>query len=196
MGDKHENFRVIKTEEELKVFNDPYRMKIIKTFQKSEDPLTVKACADIMGEVPAKIHYHVKKLIDIEILELDHVEVINGINAKYYKLPKRSFTISLEDSEDDNSLSHLSHVHTIISNMIDEFKDSFMKSTAKAAEEKLKEAYDAGFIVSNSVELTKEEFKEVSEYITEIKEKYKHTKDDGTEKVTYTLFAGLSKEIK
>lgn len=196
MGDKHKDFRVIKTEEELKVFNDPYRMKIIRTFQQSEDPLTVKACADIMGEVPAKIHYHVKKLIDIEILELDHVEVINGINAKYYKLPKRSFTISLEESENDNSLSHLSHVHTIIKNMIDEFKDSFMKSSARAAEQKLKEAHETGFIVSNSVELTKEEFKEVSAYLAELKDKYKHTKDDGMEKTTYTFIAGLSKEIK
>ncbi len=189
MGD---NFRVIKTEKELKVFNDPYRMKIIRTFQQSDEPLTVKGCADIMGEVPAKIHYHVKKLLDIEILTLDHVEIINGINAKYYKLPKKSFTISLKGTEDESSMSHLTHVHTIISNVIEDFKDSFMKSSAKAAEKKCQDPSETGFIVSNQVELTKEEFEEVSEYLAKVHKKYKNKSAD---KKKYTFIGGLSRVI-
>jgi uncharacterized membrane protein YcgQ (UPF0703/DUF1980 family) len=189
MGDK---FRVIQTEKELKVFNDPYRMKIIRTFQQSEQPLTVKGCADIMGEVPAKIHYHVKKLLDIDILALDHVEVINGINAKYYKLPKKSFTISMKGTEGESALSHLSHVHTIISNIIEEFKDNFMKSTAKAAEKEIEDITETGFITSNQIELTEEEFKEVSEYLTKINKKYKNKKEG---KKKYTFMGGLSKVL-
>ncbi len=186
------DFRVIKTEKELKVFNDPYRMKIIRTYQQSDDPLTVKGCADIMGEVPANVHYHVKKLLDIEILVLDHIEIINGINAKFYKLPKKSFTISLKGAEDEPTLSHLTHVHTIISNVIEDFKDNFMKSSAKAAENKSEELHETGLIASNHIKLTKEEFNEVSEYLTKLSKKYKNDKPG---KKKYTFIGGLSRVL-
>jgi predicted Zn-ribbon and HTH transcriptional regulator len=108
------NVRLIKTEEELKVFSDPYRLKIIHVFQSSSKPLTVKGCADVMGEVPAKVYYHVQKLIRIKILELDHIEVINGINAKYYKLVKERFSVKLNNDNHQNMYSQLSHVQKLL----------------------------------------------------------------------------------
>ncbi len=38
-----------------------------------------------MGEVPAKVHYHVKKLESAGILKLQHTKEINGIVAKFYQ---------------------------------------------------------------------------------------------------------------
>lgn len=185
------NMRVISTEEELKIFSDPYRMKIIKTFQKSEGPLTVKACADIMGEVPAKVHYHVKKLLKINILELDHVEVINGINAKYYRMPKQSFTISLKDSEDQ--LRQMTQVHLLVSRIIEDFKDEFMKSSAYAVEHKIQEDSEVGMLASNEIHLTEEEFKELSKLLTELPQKYKK---DGPNKKTYVYLGGVGRVYK
>ena len=76
--------RIISTTEELEVLSDPFRLSIINAYREHGEPLTVKGCADILGEVPSKVHYHVKKLLKIDVLALDHIEVINGINAKYY----------------------------------------------------------------------------------------------------------------
>ncbi len=55
--------RKISSDEEIKIFSDPYRMKIINAYIKAGKALTVKGVADLMGEVPAKVHYHVKKII-------------------------------------------------------------------------------------------------------------------------------------
>lgn len=182
-----EEFRVIKTDEELKVFNDPYRMKIIRVFQRSEEPLTVKGVADILGEVPAKIHYHVQKMLKVKFLELDHVEVINGINAKYYKLPMKSFTISLKDGDDE--MKKMSQLHSIVQNMIEDFKESFMKSSARGVETKQE---DTGFLVSNQLELTPEEYKEVNQYLSSLTKKYNKKKEGSS---TYTFLSGMSQEL-
>ncbi len=182
-----DNIKVITTEEELKVFNDPYRMKIIREFQRSETPLTVKGCADILGEVPAKVHYHVQKMLKVNFLELDHVEVVNGINAKYYKLPHKQFTISLKEDESD-ILKRMPQIHSILHNMLEDFKESFMKSSALAVESQKE---DTSYIVANQLELTEEEFIEVREYITNLATKYNKKREDT---FTYKFLVGLSKE--
>lgn len=56
-------------------------------------PATVKQIADKLGEVPANIHYHVKKLEKSNIVSLDHTEEIRGIIAKYYKPTAERFEI-------------------------------------------------------------------------------------------------------
>ncbi len=39
---------------DIKTFSDPYRMMIYKTFSNSDEAVTIKRVADIMGEVPSK----------------------------------------------------------------------------------------------------------------------------------------------
>ena len=45
-------------------------MMIMKQYYKLGKPATVKQIADEMNEVPAKVHYHVKKLESVGILKL------------------------------------------------------------------------------------------------------------------------------
>ena len=185
-----EKMRVISTEEELKVFNDPYRMKIIRVYQQHRKPLTVKGCADIMGEVPAKVHYHVKKLLKINILELDHIEVVNGINAKFYKLPQTQFTISIKEDDDTSALKRLGQVHTILSNILDDFKDELMKNSSYAIEQKEPNQADTGFLSSNQIYLNDEELKELTEFFTNLSDKYSEKSEDRN---TYTFVGGLAR---
>ncbi len=186
-----DNLRVISTKEELKIFSDPYRMKIIRTFQKSSTPLTVKGCADLMGEVPANVHYHVKKLLKVNILELDHIEVINGINAKFYKLPKTSFTISLKEDDGIELYQRLTQVHNLVSRLMDDFKEDFMKSSSYAVEHKVKGESEIGMMSAKSVYLTEEEFNKISKMLSEIPDDYK---EDGENKILYSFLGGLAKK--
>lgn len=187
------DIRVISSEEELKIFSDPYRMKIIRVFQRSKTPLTVKGVADIMGEVPAKVHYHVKKLLKINILELDHTEEINGIIAKYYTLQHKSFTISLKDTDDDQMYQQLTQVHALVSRLIDEFKEEFMKSSSHAVENKVEDESEVGMLASSELCLSEEEFKEVSKYFSELSNKY-GCDEEGKKK--YVFLAGLGRKLK
>ena len=105
--------RKITTLEELKIFSDPYRRDIISLYQSSSKPLTVKQIADIIGDNAGKVDYHIKKLLSIDILELDHIELINGIRAKYYKLIKSTFEVDLRD-EKENDLEQVDHVTRLL----------------------------------------------------------------------------------
>ena len=184
-----DNIRVISTTEELKIFNDPYRLKIIRVYQKSEEPLTVKGCADLMGEVPAKVHYHIKKLLKIHILELDHIEVINGINAKYYKMPQKGFTISIKKDDPTAMYQNLTQVHNMVERIFNDFREEFMKSSSYAIENDLQEDSEVGIISSDQLYLSSDEFKQLSEYIKNLYETHKEERED---RKKYTLITGLS----
>jgi len=189
MDDK---MRIISTEAELKIFSDPYRMKIIKTYQTFGKPLTVKQCADYMGEVPAKVHYHVMKLIGIDVLALDHVEVINGINAKYYYLPKTSFTIKLSDSESNDVLyNSLNQVEQMVVSVVDDFKKDFIQASNDAVDNKIEDPTEVGMLTSRDVYLSEEQYDELSEIITKITDNFgKHDES----KKRYSFLAGFSRK--
>ena len=52
-----------------------------------------------MGEVPAKIHYHVKKLEAIGVLYIKYTKQVNGITAKYYDFTTDTVSISVSDKD-------------------------------------------------------------------------------------------------
>ncbi len=85
---------------EIKAFSDPYRMMIMNQYYKLARPATVKQIADEMGEVPAKVHYHVKKLESVGILKLKHTKEINGIIAKFYEPTAQTFKVFNQDIGD------------------------------------------------------------------------------------------------
>lgn len=81
------------TLEQIKAYSDPYMLKIITYLRNNQESATVKEIADFFGEVPAKVHYHIKKLEKAGILELVKTKEIKGIIAKYYYLTAESFNI-------------------------------------------------------------------------------------------------------
>ena len=94
----------LKTLEEIRAISDPYRYKILNCFYKIGEPITVKQLADELGEVPAKVHYHVKKMEKAGLLTLVHTKEINGIIAKYYEPTARHFRIEGKETEGMNDL--------------------------------------------------------------------------------------------
>lgn len=98
-----EESKGLTTLEEIKAINDPYRLQIVFCFQRMGRPATVKEIADNMGEVPAKVHYHVKKLESAGILRLSHTKNVNGIIAKYYELTAKDFHIKVNNIDSDIS---------------------------------------------------------------------------------------------
>ena len=187
------NTRIISTGEELKIFSDPYRMEIINTYRSKDKALTATECANLMGEIPSKIHYHINKLIKVNILALDHVKIINGINAKYYKLPKANFTIRLKDEEQQKMYSSLNKVDSVALNMIDSFKSTFIKAAQKAIDDNVKDETEVGKVGSTRLYLSKEDYKKLINDLSELLEKY--TFDDDENKKKYDFFAGIAKKI-
>lgn len=176
---------VLSTEEEIKIFADPYRNRIIKAFLESSVPLTVTQVANIMGEVPANVHYHLKKLIKINILELDHIEVVKGINAKYYTLAYENFRLSTSPEETNDLKAEKQHkrIKQLICSEIDEFRKEVqtMPKFDPNAE------VSRGIFGKRDIYLSADEFQQLKDMITDFMAE-KMIRDDS--KNTYSMFLG------
>jgi len=71
--------------EHIKVLMDRNRQKVMSVLKEQGRPMTVKQIADMLEESPAKVHFHLHKLVDIGVLRLEHTEVVHGIVAKYFE---------------------------------------------------------------------------------------------------------------
>lgn len=158
------------TLEQIKAYSDPYRLKIITYLRNNQESATVKEIADFFGEVPAKVHYHIKKLEKAKILELVKTKEIKGIIAKYYYLTADTFNIEGNQIKKEAKQVYKSQ----ILNILCEYYDSSKEQTIKVIEDEVDDgnAEDAiGFNYKN-IYLNDEEFIEVNKQIREIMRKY------------------------
>lgn len=182
-----ENVRKIETDEEIKIFSDPYRMRIINAYIKAGKPMTVKGVADLMGEVPAKVHYHVKKLISIDILRLDHTEVINGITAKYYILTTDSFRVAYQNTSDQKAL--FDSTTNMMLSVVDEFKTDIVSNAEFIKSHSSDEKDDNNaFFTKEALNLSAEDYENFETELSQLYKKYRTDKQEGQE--TYDFFVG------
>ncbi|ASS69271.1 helix-turn-helix transcriptional regulator [Paenibacillus sp. RUD330] len=159
-------------------------MKIMNFFHKSDHPATIKEIADRMGEVPAKVYYHARKLERIGLLELVDTKQINGITAKYYRAYEGTVSIS-RDEVDDQSIKEIfrSESQKLASHMFDSAKEKYLDSAEKGRKR-------AGTISNSDVFLTKEEAEEFLKIAIEFAQT--HSKRSRSEQEEYHLFLSLS----
>ncbi len=185
--------RHIQTDEEIKIFSDPYRMRIINAYIKAGEPMTVKGVADLMGEVPAKVHYHVKKLISIDILKLDHTEVINGITAKYYALTTDQFRVAYQNTSGQKAL--FDSTTNMILSVVDDYKTDIVRNAEYI---KTHEADDQdaknGYFAKETLRLNREEYDAFEKEMIELYSKYRAKVSD--DQVPYDMFVGWSKRYE
>lgn len=167
----------LKTMNEIKIISNPIRLKVLRNYYAYGKPATVKQMAVYMGEVPANIHYHVKKLVEIKILELHHTENVNGITAKFYIPTAKS--IKIDDENNTIEGGYINEKEIIVSNVFDESKTEFLKSMRISSED------EKGTIVASKVRLTKKEYQEVIDFISKLA-----AKKDGDDQ-EYLFFSGI-----
>ncbi len=153
------------TLEEIKAINDPYRLQIVFYYQRMGRAATVKEIADNMGEVPAKVHYHVKKLESAGILRLSHTKNVNGIIAKYYELTARDFHIKVNNINPEISRQVASqNVQLTVIAAYDSSKKIVVEDTPE----------DTNVMLStNTLYMTEEKAKELKKIIHDFVKNYK-----------------------
>lgn len=166
------------TLEQIKTYSDPYRLKIITLIRNNKEPLTVKEIADKLEEVPAKVHYHIKKLEKAGIIELVRTKEIKGIIAKYYYLTANSYELVGENINEHSKKIYKSQVLTVINEFYEKSKNMVMDSVS----ERINKGNDINFtsLVDRKIYLTTEEFQELNGQIKEILYKYEK-KREGTD---------------
>lgn len=127
-----EKSKTLETVDEIKAFSDPYRLRILYTLKRMGKPATVKQIGDAMGEVPAKVHYHVKKMEKAGVLRLSFTEEINGIVAKYYEPTAERFAIRSEELDPEVSKLVVNEAQKVISTVYDESKKVVLEALNSA----------------------------------------------------------------
>lgn len=87
-------------EEQLRIFSLPLRQRIMRDMQKAGRPQTAKQIADRLGITPSSAQHHLKKLESIGLVELDHIESINGIQAKFMRASDVIVSIGQQIADD------------------------------------------------------------------------------------------------
>lgn len=75
----------ITTRKQLDIYMNPQRQRLLKIMDIKGEPMTPKQISNILEISPSSVTFHLKKLEELGLVELDHTEMMKGICAKYYK---------------------------------------------------------------------------------------------------------------
>lgn len=179
------------TFESVRAFSDPYRLRIISTIRDFKRPATVKEISDAMGETPAKVHYHVKKLEKAGILSLVATKEINGIIAKYYEPTAERFVIKYDPHDEELAKVYLGEMQRMICGLYERSRAIVLKQLEY---EQLQPSFQfeqdrVDFVRSHDIYLTKEEALEFAKLIQQFAKK--RSIGEQKERQRYHFFAVL-----
>ena len=120
------------TKEELKIYINPTRQQMLHLLSTSKQPMTSKRMADKLAISASSIQHHLNKLMALELVELDHTEVINGIVAKYYKAAPVTVQIGL-DKDDDTATQRHVFLQEAIALTYDRFRERMKEVKAQVS---------------------------------------------------------------
>lgn len=170
---------VLKTDEDVKMVFDPFRKKIVTTYLEKREPLTSKQIATIIDEAPAKVNYHIKKLVGYGTLVLDHTENINGILAKFYKCPYDNIVFRGADLSNKVYLSQTGMIEDAFGKLSQKFRDDLHQHLELVAKSKENAQRHLKAMIVHMY-MTKEEQEEFLNEFEKLTEKYLE-KDDSKE---------------
>ncbi len=100
------------TEDKIKAFTHPYRMKLLHVLKELGRPSTATEVARALGDGPGKTHYHMRLLEAAGIVVVDHTDTVNGIVARYYEPAARHFAVKggMDGDEGDALRDELSRM--------------------------------------------------------------------------------------
>lgn len=159
----------LQTIDELKVLSNPYRMSILKLFAiVPDEPLSSKMIAKRLDEPTSKIHYHLKELEKIKVIQIVKTKEINGILEKFYLPTAKNITIKKELLSTEAKHSALVE---ILLDLLNHTKDQLLQLQRKQLEEKT-------YGMTSSIYLTPHEAEKLTDEINKLIKKHENRKKD------------------
>jgi len=172
----------INTLEQLRAVADTLRIRIIDLL--IDHPMTVTQLGNALGLAPAKIHYHVRELEKVGLLELVEKREKGGVLEKYYQPIARDFSVSKElflTAPHDDSLAALGA-------FIDQIKDDFLRAMRAALERK--DEHPLISLGGYRLYVTREEHRQVFDQIIALLKQYENPRGiNGEQDVGITVIA-------
>ncbi len=154
------------TKKELEIYMNPVRQQLIRQLDIAKAPMTPKMLADKLGISASGVQHHIKKLMSLGLIELDHTELINGITASFYKPTYAAVQIGLEHTN-DTILQKDVLMQDRISRTFDGFLYQKKKIMSRYENPDIDVLQQLGDIMTGVVHLTNQDSKELMKLVTE-----------------------------
>jgi len=165
------------TKEELNIYMSPVRQQLLRQLSISNAPMTPKMLAVKLGISASGIQHHVKKLMSLGLIELDHTKVINGITASFYKPSQVIVQIGL-GRDDDLARQRETLVQDSIAQVYDGFRMQMMKRIGLQEDRDPDNLRKWGDILSGVVHLNEHESDELMKLVNAFIEQHDMPKAD------------------
>ena len=169
--------------EQLRAIAGELRERILEPLTRNS--MTVTQLGELLGEAPAKIHYHVRELERVGLVKLVETREKGGILEKYYRAVADSFLVPanlLRTTPPDESIAALG-------DFLQRTAQGFMQAFSKAIERQA-ESPQKFSVARSHAWLTSEEFLEVMQKIHAVLQPYEDRRGiDGEAECTFTLIA-------
>ncbi|GCE21233.1 helix-turn-helix domain-containing protein [Dictyobacter kobayashii] len=175
-----EDTYIIGSLEQLRAISDQLRVTILHVLR--DQAMTTKQLGDRLELAPAKVHYHVRELERVGLVQLVETREKGGILEKYYQPVARNFSVSSEillSSPPDE-------VFSLLSDMLEQSKADFLRSARQSLERK----NDLDNVLLRLVQLraTHEEMTALSEQIFALLQPYEDRGNNGDGEVLQGMF--------
>lgn len=90
----------ITTREQLDIYMNPQRQRLLHEMQMLARPATCKQLADRMGISASSVTHHMRKLESLGLVELDHTKQVRGITARYWSAVPTEVSLRVGEDED------------------------------------------------------------------------------------------------
>jgi predicted transcriptional regulator len=176
--------KMLSTLDEIKTISDPFRLKILFLFDEDNTPMTVKQMAVKLEEVPSKVHYHVKELERIGVLEIVKTKEKSGIVEKFYLPTAETFKVERSIGTQIDEIEHMQ----VGENLFQAMQQDFSRNN------KLKLPGENGILNYGLYHITKEEKEQLVTLIREFLENKDQREDTNPYMFGYALFRKYDKK--
>ncbi|NLV59073.1 MAG: ArsR family transcriptional regulator [Clostridiales bacterium] len=173
---------VLSGKRELDIFVNPQRQNLLRCMKIAGIPMTPKQLADRMGISPSSVQHHIKKLMELGLVELSHTQLIHGITASYYRASSKSISIGLMMGEEHRG-QRLALMQAALSRTFSGYAAYCERSTAEAAQ-----GQQVGDMLSGILHLGREEARELFALIRTFLDEHEQ-KGNSSEAWEYALIA-------
>lgn len=184
VNDGMKEFFEVTDPEALKSLAIPERVKILELFEDLE-PRTAKQIATELGENAARLHYHVKELVRVGLLEQVDTRVKGSIVEKYYEPVAKVIQVKLQLMIEENAQQLSDIMFTPFRTTEQDLLRTLNRLVASDTDVRKEYKNTFAFNLSEFY-LSQEERNQMVEDINELVQKYKAFKNEpGRRKLKY-----------
>lgn len=143
----------ITTREQLDIYMNPQRQRLLHEMQVLARPATCKQLADAMGISASSVTHHMRKLETLGLVEVDHTELVRGITARFWRAVPTE--VALRANEDGDLQEEKMLLVDYLNQQVFKGMRSYVASGAVEREERLGLAH--GELRSGVMYLTEDE---------------------------------------